>query len=97
MINKAYLDSNFIYCPDTGLVTRRKKSGKIPAGTVVGSESKHGYLQVQIKYVSYRLHRVIWCMVYGEWPGKDELIDHINGNKLDNRISNLRKATHSEN
>ena len=42
-----------------------------------------------------KAHRLAWFFVYGEWPQKQ--IDHINGNKSDNRISNLRLATASQN
>jgi hypothetical protein len=42
-----------------------------------------------------RAHRVIWAIVYGDWP-KDQ-VDHINGVRSDNRICNLRAATHSQN
>lgn len=40
-------------------------------------------------------HRVAWLITYGEWP-KGE-IDHINGNRSDNRIANLRCVSHAEN
>lgn len=55
----------------------------------------HGYKNGRVNYGFYMAHRVIWAMEMGEWPRNE--IDHINGNRMDNRIVNLRAATHSEN
>lgn len=62
-----------------------------PAGTNKGD----GYLIIWLDGKLYRLHRIIWKMYYGEDP--KHFIDHINGDRSDNRIVNLRDATHSEN
>ena len=62
-----------------------------PAG---GIDPK-GYRRIYIYGKSYKAHRLIWLHQYGEWPAHD--IDHIDGDKLNNRIDNLREATHAEN
>lgn len=43
----------------------------------------------------YDAHRVIWAIVHGKWPEAE--IDHINGDRADNRLCNLRAVTHREN
>ena len=53
------------------------------------------YLNGRINQKTFRAHRVIWALVYGEWP-KGE-IDHINGQRDDNRLCNLRCVTRAEN
>lgn len=55
----------------------------------------HGYRQSKILSQSCLLHKAIWAWHYGEWPEGE--IDHINSDKLDNRIENLRIATRNQN
>jgi len=61
-------------------------------GVVVGrGASLHkssGYKVLKVDYRQYREHRLIWLFVYGSLP---KTLDHIDGNKLNNRIQNLRK------
>lgn len=54
-----------------------------------------GYKNGAILYETHLAHRVIWAIVHGEWP--EHGIDHINGQRDDNRLSNLRSATYLEN
>ena len=54
-----------------------------------------GYVDVSFRRTRFRLHRVIWLYMTGEWPAN--VIDHINGKKEDNRWCNLRQATQSQN
>lgn len=54
-----------------------------------------GYKTGAIRGRKYQAHRVIWAMHYGRWPF--EQIDHINHDRADNRINNLRDVSHAEN
>lgn len=78
------------YDPDTGYVFFNKpvKGRKKPLTEPLGSVGKQGYLQAEIKGVQYKVHRLAWFLYYGHWPA--EQIDHINKDKADNRINNLR-------
>ena len=85
----------FHYNPDTGVLTRRISAGPAKAGSKAGHLDSHGYLQVRAgNKKKYLVHRIIWLHVYGYWPG---LLDHINRDKTDNRIANLREVSMSEN
>lgn len=86
----------FSYDPETGKVTRLVTTGnRSIAGADVGSADLHGYRTTRIGRRSYKLHRIIWLHVYGSWPKGD--VDHINGNRSDNRISNLRDVPRGTN
>ena len=88
----AELRADFSYDPDTGYLTRI--SGQRP-GHRVGYLHKRGYVMVSYLARIYLAHRVAWCLAHGAWPAGE--IDHINGDKADNRICNLRVCDASTN
>lgn len=83
------------YNPETGIFTRNPSAYKTGAKSKVGTVCAGGYLQIFVLDYPYRAHRLAWFYVYGLWPAEE--IDHINGDPLDNRICNLREATHHQN
>ena len=96
----------FNYNPATGDLIRRvdKRSGRgskegggrihCRAGDIVGSiNGTTGYKVVRVDMVIYFVHRLIWLWQYGYFPEND--IDHINRDKTDNRLENLREVTRS--
>jgi len=68
---------------------------QMKAGNVAGAVQANGYVRVQVDGRFYAAHRLVWLMSTGSWPTYD--IDHINGDRADNRLSNLRQATRSQN
>lgn len=74
--------------------THRTWNGKYP-GTAAGIKGGNGYLTTALHGKRLSLHRIAWVIAHGEWPKGD--IDHINGDRADNRIENLRSVTRGEN
>ncbi len=82
----------------TGIFTWRTDRGLglwVKAGDVAGRIMRNGYRQITVDGQQCLAHRLAWLHFHGQEPG--EQIDHINGDKADNRIDNLREATFADN
>jgi hypothetical protein len=83
------------YNPETGVFTRRLKQRGVSQGAVAGSIDQGGYLVTSVDSKLHKCHRLAWFYMTGNWP--KSVIDHINGNKSDNRFENLRDVTQTQN
>lgn len=96
MMNQEILKELLIYDSKTGVfVWKIKPSKKVKVGNIAGTLSLQGYIKIRIFGKEYRAHRLAWLYEYGEFP--EGILDHIDQNKLNNSISNLRIVTVSEN
>lgn len=107
-IDQNYLKECFTYDSATGVLTwekrplshfKTKRGMRIFntrfAGNAVGASNGRGYLQARIGDKLYLAHRIIWALQTGAWP-VDE-IDHIDGDRVNNRFANLRAVSRAEN
>lgn len=83
------LCKRFRYCQTTGAIIGKQSN------RALGHIDKYGYVQITVSRRRVAAHRVAWCLHYHEWPLF--IVDHIDGDRSNNRIDNLRKATPTEN
>jgi predicted HAD superfamily Cof-like phosphohydrolase len=95
MLTQEELKKHLHYEPSTGVFTwRSPTSFRVKVDQVAGWDT-HGHTGIRILGTSYLAHRLAWLYQTGEWPTAQ--IDHINGNRKDNKFLNLRQATNTEN
>lgn len=94
-LSRDYVIKTLEYVPDTGVLLRKKPCPRTKSGAIAGSVTPYGYRYIQLKGKKYAAHRLVWLIEHGCFPEFD--IDHIDGNKLNNRITNLRDATRMQN
>jgi hypothetical protein len=96
ILTAARLRQLYSYDPEAGSFTRLVRIGRnhFP-GVVAGAPFGKGYRRLRVDGQTYVVHRLVWLYVNGNWPNGD--IDHIDGDKSNNRICNLRDVNRSTN
>lgn len=78
---------------DGNLIWKQQTGRRISVGNIAGRNC-HGYRMIGLFQKQYMAHRLIFMFHHGYFPAE---VDHIDGNKSNNKIENLRAATHAEN
>lgn len=88
MITVERLKELLNYDPETGVFTWKINKGRSLKGSEAGSVKHHGYRRIVLDGKRLYAHRLAWLITYGVWPSHS--VDHINRQRDDNRIANLR-------
>ena len=95
-LTQARLKELFTYDPETGVFTRIVQRGqRFMPGDAAGYVGIRGYSRITIDGLVLPVHRLAWLYFYGAWPTGE--VDHIDGNRLNNCIKNLRDVSRSVN
>ena len=91
MITQEQLKARYTYIPSTGLFVSNIKTNKHNVGDFVGHINSKGYVVIKCYKQTYKAHRLAFLYMTGNFPLND--VDHINGNKSDNRWENIRDVS----
>ena len=96
LLTAARLRELLHYSPESGVFTWIvRPSNNVHIGDTAGCRGSKGYLYITTNRRLYLAHRLAWLYMRGEWPTAQ--IDHVDGIRGNNRFSNLREATSSQN
>ncbi|HET8693565.1 MAG TPA: AP2/ERF family transcription factor [Aquabacterium sp.] len=97
MSNRSVIESlrGALACDADGKLYWKINKGGVKIGQEAGKINSDGYKSIGFMRKTYLAHRIVWALSYGDWPTQS--IDHIDGNKTNNALSNLRLANHSQN
>jgi len=88
------------YDPETGIfmsAPTRPAVGRVKFGVPLGNKNRKGYMQTMVDGTRYSLQRLAFIYMTGDYPKPPYEVDHINGDKTDNRWCNLRSVLHRDN
>ena len=95
MITQEELKELIDYNSETGVFTWKVSPARqVFSGDIAGTKRKDGYIQIKVKNELILSHRLVWIYMYGYLP---KYIDHINGQRDDNRIINIREVSNQQN
>lgn len=96
MITHSFVKELLHYDPETGIFRWKVAlTNSVGVGLVAGTLGSRGYWHIRIGGTTYASHRLAWFYVHGEWP--TQVIDHIDRDRSNNRIANLRDVSLSDN